>query len=109
MTTPEQDAALCEHAARVFDGQGRLTIGRQLRALAVKLRGMGERDTCAVCGADLLPDPDVPHCPDCVVTEDVQDEYEARAAHPAPAAGDPTYKRMCKFAKDASEKEHGDE
>ena len=100
MTTPDQDAAMCEHAARFCDAQLGFSTGRHLRALAVKLRGMGDLPPFlrSLAGnlrgkAEILRkqnDGYMQHS--CLDLARIIDEY--LAAHPAQAAG---------------KKEHGDE
>ena len=91
MTTPDQDAALCEHAARFCDAQLGFSTGRHLRALAVKLRGMGEHE--AQCVALLRAWNTAwnhGHGQDCTSPCYDVDNLTRKflAAHPAPADGE---------------------
>jgi hypothetical protein len=58
------------HAATIADDYGRLHAETEALQEAHRLV-----NACASCGADLLPLDEPPHCPDCVIDEDEEEDW----------------------------------
>lgn len=75
----ERDEAV--ELARISDGTTK-TVIQGTQDLSDEISKLiAERDlanTCFVCSAALMPRLEVPHCEDCIVTEDHEADYQAR-------------------------------
>lgn len=77
MVSDERLKELIRHFGRFPVGET-MDCLRELQSLrAEKIRAI----TCVVCGAELLPEPFIPHCTDCVLSDEHDYAPEERDAN----------------------------